>query len=272
MPRTSTTPPPPPEPPYERDALYRPDGPLNPVFIYDVLRSLMRALPHDPNEADRFRTNRMYSALCALSGMYPRDEIEMMYGAAAIMSFHASTACYRLGMNGAQPNGENTRHITAAGSAVRTFDSLIKGLERRQTRPMTMPRGPQDWTPLAPADNLLSLERQALGDDPDPTAPPIRTAPGETPQRFERPTPAAAMAAPVWTAAMVETARAALDRPPPPPAIEGVQPDGSIIVPENPTPEQEAYIGKRLIENSRDDVGSGGKPRIPPIRPGDRIP
>ncbi len=271
MPRTSTTPSAPPEPPYDRDALFRPDGPLNPVFINDTLRSLMRALPHDPDESDRFRTNRMYGSLCALSGMYPRDEIEMMYAAAAVMAFHASAACYRLGMNGAQPNGENTRHITAAGSSIRTFDSLIKGLERRQTRPMAMPQGPRDWSHVTPADNILLLERLARGEGETLAAPPIRTAPNQAPQIFVRPIQEIAIAEPVWTPEMIRNARADLDRDLPP-AIEGVQPDGSIIVPENPTPEQEAYIVQRLLDNSRADVRSGGRLRIPPIRAGDRIP
>ncbi len=283
MPRTSITPPAPPEPPYERDALFRPDGPLNPVFILDMLRSLMRALPHDPDEADMFRTNRMYGALCALSGMYPRDEIEMMYGAAALMSFYASAACYRLGMNGALPNGENSRHITTAGSAIRTFDNLIKGLERRQSRPMAIVPGPIDWSHVTAGLDIRTLERQARGEPAGETAPPIRTAPRAaaamvvTPDRRTMTAQNRSIAEPVWTQAMVRTAKAGFDRePPPPPAIDGVEPDGSIIVPENPTPEQEAYIGKRIIENGRDkwtdELLTGRKPRLLPIRPGDRIP
>ncbi len=63
---------------------------------------------------------------------------------------------------------------------------------------------------------------------------------------------------------------------PGPPPVEGVAPDGSIVVPDNPTPEQEAYMGARIIHNTRDhwtdDIASGAKPKIPRLRPGDRIP
>jgi hypothetical protein len=248
---------------------------LNPVFASDMFRVLMRSMPFDPEEPDSARNDRMYGALCALSGTFPRDEIEMMYAVGAIVSFHAGAACFRLGVNGAQPNGENTRHISSAGSAMRTFDAMAKGLERRQVRPMECLRAPRDWSRVDAERCLAVLANRLLGHDPDPGAPPITTAPGSEPS--SEPAAKPGIPEPAWTPEMVASAKTMMDaEPPPPPAIEGVESDGSIVVPVNPTPEQEIYIAQRMIHNRRDqwadDIMSGAKPKIPPIRPGDRIP
>jgi hypothetical protein len=59
---------------------------------------------------------------------------------------------------------------------------------------------------------------------------------------------------------------------------EGILPGGGMILPENPTPQQKAYMGRRLAlmykreyeENLRQDIKQ--YPKIRGIRPGDLIP
>ncbi|HET6605306.1 MAG TPA: hypothetical protein VFG62_01475 [Rhodopila sp.] len=285
--RTSSSPTEPSPPPYPRDALFRPDGPINPLFVDEMVRSLMRTLPHDPDEDEPARNRRMYATMSAISGMYPRDEIEMMYCVGAVAAFHAAMAGWRIGMNGAAPNGESTRHIAGANASIRTFDSMAKGLERRQARPCVAPPGPNAW-------NDIDLKRYADwwtervracslplpdAEEPPPTAPlPVANeAPPVTPDAPEPQARQPAAPGPIWTTEMVAKAEAEMgeaDAPPPP--VEGVEPDGSIVVPDNPTPEQEAYMGARIIHNARDQwtetIASGQKPKIPRLRPGDRIP
>lgn len=281
MPRTTAnaTPQSPAPPPYPPDALFRADGPFNPTYADDVFRILMRALPHDPDEPDCARNARMYGALCTLSGMAPRDGIEMMYAVAAIISFHAGVASFRIGMNGALPNGENSRHLTTAASAMRCFDSMIKGLERRQARPLPVETGPRDWSHIDPEACLETLADRLRGTTSRPGAAPIQTAARDAIKRWEdlvteQAKPPPPKPEPVWTAEMVH--KVLMDALPKPKPVEGVEPDGSIVVPENPTPEQETYMGLRIIRNEREkwakEIDGGGKPRIPPVRPGDRIP
>jgi hypothetical protein len=58
----------------------------------------------------------------------------------------------------------------------------------------------------------------------------------------------------------------------------GIRPDGSIIMPEYPTPEQDAYIARRVAlrikrewaENQR--IGIKDYPKIRPLRTGDLVP
>jgi hypothetical protein len=217
--------------------------------------------------------------------MYPRDEIEMMYCASAMAAYHAAMAGWRIGMNGATPNGDSTRHITTANASIRTFDTLIKGLERRQARPCAAPMGPNNWedTDLERYADWWTVRVRACSvpqlhsEEPPPTAPiptepPPAEAPPDSPETPEPDTPD-----PVWTAEMIATAEADIPAEDPgPPSVEGVAPDGSIVVPDNPTPEQETYMGARIIHNTRDhwtdDIASGEKPKIPRLRPGDRIP
>jgi hypothetical protein len=59
---------------------------------------------------------------------------------------------------------------------------------------------------------------------------------------------------------------------------EGILPGGGIIMPENPTPQQQAYIARRLAlmykreiaENQRNGITR--YPRIRPLRTGDHVP
>jgi hypothetical protein len=194
-------------------------------------------------------------------------------------------AGYRIGMNGATPNGENTRHIAAANASIRTFDTMLKGLERRQARPCAAPMGPNAWddTDLERFANDWAERVRACsvpksgGQEPHPTAPLPAPSPPPSDEPSASQAPEPDPPAPAWTAEMIADAEAEIaTADPPPPPVEGVAPDGSIVVPDNPTPDQEAYMGARIIHNLRDrwadEIDSNEKPTIPRLRPGDRIP
>ena len=96
--------------PYDRDALFHPNGTFNPSFICEAVRAIMRTLPIDPKEPKAWADRRMNSALLGLSALHPRDEIEVMLGVQAMSAYHAAAACFRIGMNLiGGPNGHSTR-------------------------------------------------------------------------------------------------------------------------------------------------------------------
>jgi hypothetical protein len=231
----------------------------------------MRTLPLDPAAPQTWHHRRMYGALLGISALHPRDEIEIMLGVQAMSAYHAAAACWRLGMNHHLPNGDSTRHITTAATAARAFDTLLRAIERRQVKPLGIPVGrpaPRSW----PNRDLTGFvgaitERCARGADGcDPQA--------ELPPWV------------VWTEedcafadAFFETQRIAkqnegLDIA----NTAGILPGGGMIVPDDPTPEQAAYMARRMGEMYRDkfeaDLANGiyRIPEIQPIRPGDLIP
>ncbi|MDR3529975.1 MAG: hypothetical protein P4L90_05390 [Rhodopila sp.] len=262
-----------PAPPYDRDAIFHEDGPLEPGFMNEAIRTLMRTMPLDSTEPRGWAYRRMHSAMRALSALHPRDEIEVMLGVQALSAYHAAAACWRIGMNLRRPNGDSTRHITTAASAARTFDSLLKAMERRQAKPLSVPVGrppSRAWPEPDPASAVLEWEERCRRGEDDPE-----------PER--RPEPALPVA---WTQEdlavaderrereRIEKENEGLDIA----NTEGILPGGGMIMPEDPTPQQAAYIGRRLgLMYKREyeaDLRKGIKriPKIRPIRPGDLIP
>jgi hypothetical protein len=249
-------------------ALYEPDGPISPTFMREAVRTLMRALPiNDPKEPAYAATRRMFTALTALSTLRPRDEIELMLGVQAIASYHAAAALWRLGMNLLLPKGDSTRHFTTAATAARTFDTMLRAIERRQARalPATERPAPRQWAPAHPAAfvNLWASNCQIDEDAAADPAPDI-----------------------VWTPEAIALAneRAEQDRLAEENAgldlanTPGILPGGGMIVPEVATPQQEAYLARRnalrikreWAENQRNGLNT--MPEIRPIRTGDLIP
>lgn len=235
----------------------------------DALRTLMRAMPIDPAEADLYRERRQYAATVALSTLAPRDEIEVMIGVQAVAAFQAAAACWRLGMNHHLPNGDSVRHISAAATAARAFDTLVKALERRQARSMAAVDEPKDWSSIDPMGEMKRLADRVRR----PERPLGRRSRGKAAP------PAWPEAATSLVTAMREQERIETEQQDPDPAeVEGVRPDGSMIVPEDPTPEQEAYLSRRLGRGYRqewEDSVAEGRPRVPKLRvvkPGDIIP
>jgi hypothetical protein len=289
---------------YDRSAILDPNGPLHPGFMTECVRALMRALPLDASEPEEWANRRIHAAMLALTALHPRDEIEVMLAVQAISAYHAACACWYLGMNRQQPAGDSTRHLAAAASAARTFDTMLKALERRAGRPLAVPPGRppnREW----PREDLSAfagaLAARAAAEAP-PAAPPDRAPPHWAPPHWAPPhwappdrvladraladrvladrvladwTPEAlAQAAAMQKRERAEEETAGLDIA----GTEGILPGGGIVVPEDPTPNQAAYIGRRLglayrreyEENLRRGVRV--LPRLRQVRPGDFVP
>ncbi|MFL5281264.1 MAG: hypothetical protein ACJ8AW_09750 [Rhodopila sp.] len=110
----------------------------------------------------------MASALSGLAALHPRDEIEIMLGVQAVAAYQAASANWYLGMNHHFPRGDSTRHMNAAASAARTFDTLLKAMERRQARPLTIPPGRppcHDW-PAEDNAGMLNGLTERIGGQP----------------------------------------------------------------------------------------------------------
>lgn len=259
-----------PAPPYNRDAIFDADGPINPVFMLEAIRTLLRALPIDETEPKAWRNRRMAAALMSLAALHPRDEIEVMLGVQALCAYHAAAACWHLGMNHSYPRGSGLRQFSAAASAARTFDTLLKALERRQAKPLSVPVGrpaPRQWPAPDLAADIGRVEE--------------RCRRGETDPADESPEPAVG-----WSADALAAADATLERMRTEAETEGLDiahtegilPGGGMIMPENPTPQQDAYVARRLglrvkqerAENLRNGIDV--LPQIRPLRPGDLVP
>jgi hypothetical protein len=260
------------EAPYDRDAIFDQDGPLDPLFMADAIQSLMRALPLNNAESANARRRHMRAALIALAATNPRDPIEVMLAVQAISAFQAACACWRIGMNGRPPAGESTRHISAAATAARTFDSMLRAIERRQAKPLAVPVGrpaQQTWTTDRITQTLGSIaDRIVSNDDAPPTGEPV-----VSPSAVWSPEDLAFADEQLQTQ-LTEAENEGLDLA----NTEGILPGGGMILPEDPTPQQAAYIGRRLRlmyqREYAENLRKGIKliPKIRPIRPGDLIP
>jgi hypothetical protein len=250
-------------------ALYEPDGPINPTFMREAVRTLLRTLPlNDPDEPAFAATRRMFAALSALSTLRPRDEIEVMIGVQALASYHAASALWRLGMNIKRPQGDSTRHFTAAATAARTFDTMLKAMERRQARalPASERPAPRQWDPVHPAAFIQAMATGCQIDDDAPDE-------GPDPEIIWTPE-AIALANDIAEQDRIAEENEGLDIA----NTEGILPGGGMIVPAVPSPQQNAYLARRnglnlkreWAENKRRGIKE--YPKIRPIRTGDFIP
>jgi hypothetical protein len=258
-------------------AIFQPDGPINPISMREAVRTLLRALPlEDPGEPTHASARRMHCALIALSALRPREEIELMLGIQALSAYHAAAACWRLGMNLKLPRGDSTRHITAAATAARTFDTMLRALERRQAKPLPPPGerpAPREWTPSHPAAFIEIWAENCRADDDPPPGPDPQIDPQNDPQIEWTPDRIALVDA-IAQQDRIAQENAGLDIA----NTAGIRADGSIIMPEHPTPEQDAYIARRVAlrlkrewaENQRNGIEQ--YPKIRPLRTGDLVP
>jgi hypothetical protein len=258
---------------YDPDAIFNEDGPLDPQFMADAIQTLMRAMPLDTGETEAAQRRRMKSGLTALAATNPRDPIEVMLAVQAICAYQAACACWRIGMNARHPRGDSTRHISAAATAARTFDTMLRAMERRQAKPLSIPVGrpaPRLWPEDKAARTLDWLAERIRQDDEAPVRHPKPNRPlpvSWTPE-------ALAIAKQMQEQARLDEENAGLDLA----GTEGILPGGGIIMPENPTPNQEKYIARRLAlmykreyaENLRQGIKA--YPKIRPLRTGDFIP
>jgi hypothetical protein len=258
---------------YDPNAIFHEDGPIDPMFTADAVQALMRALPLDVAEPEAAQRRRVNGALTALAATNPRDPIEVMLAVQAIASYHAACACWRIGMNLRHPRGDSTRHLSAAATAARTFDTMLRAIERRQAKPLSVPVGrpaPRVWPDNAGPTFLDAVAQRIQRDDDAPVREPPRRPPNPatwTPR-------ALAIAREMRVQDQLEAENAGLDLA----SVEGVLPGGGIIMPENPTPAQEKYIARRLglmykreyAKNLR--KGIKAYPKIRPLRTGDLVP
>jgi hypothetical protein len=260
-------------PPYDPAAIFHQDGPIDPVFMDEAIRTLMRTMPLDAKEPRAWAFRRMHSAMRALAALHPRDEIEIMLGVQALSAYQAASACWRIGMNLRQPSGDSTRHITTAATAARTFDTLLRAIERRQAKPLAVPVGRPPCQPW-PRPDLPGLARdweaRCRGDEPDTTL-----GAHAAPDAFACWTPKQlAIADAIRDQDRIEAENHGLDIA----DTEGILPGGGMIMPEDPSPQQAAYIGRRLGLMYKRQYhqslrqGAGEIPKLRPVRPGDHIP
>jgi hypothetical protein len=258
---------------YDPDAIFHEDGPLDPMFVADAVQAVMRALPLEAPEPGAAQRRHMDAAMMALAATNPRDAIEMMLAVQAVSAYQAACACWRIGMNLRHPRGDSTRHISAAGTAARTFDSLLRAIERRQAKPLGAPVGrpaPRVWPKDKSATSVdWMAQRLRHYDEAVVHKPPERPV---NPVVWTR--EALAIAKQMREREQLEEENAGLDLA----NVEGILPGGGIIMPECPTPQQEKYIARRLglmyKREYADNLRNGIKayPKIRPLRTGDFVP
>jgi hypothetical protein len=257
-------------PPYDPHAIFAQDGPIDPWFIADAVQALMRAHPIDNPETENARQRHRQAALIALQSTNPRDPIEVMLGVQAVAAHQAACIGWWVGMNAAGST-ERLRHMSAACSAARTFAAMLTAIERRQAKPLTVPVGrpaSRPW-PENEAETALHglTDRIIRIDENDPAAelsgPPVVWTPE-----------ALAIADTMIENDRIESENEGLDIANTP----GILPGGGMILMDDPTPQQAAYMGRRLRlmykreyqENLRNGIDK--IPKLRPIRPGDLIP
>ncbi len=308
--------------PYDRDAIFQQDGPIDPTFIDEAIRALMRSLPlANPDEPSEWAHRRMYSALRALAALHPRDEIEVMLSVQAISAYHAAAACWYVGMNLRQPKGDSTRHLASAASAARAFDTLLKALERRQAKPLAAPIGrpsSRAWAKPGTPGLVEQFETRCGATNDNPTNPARDDGPAGVKPEDIRPSgiepedisPEGRPGDPMsgdpmrgdnvwgdykcgdsrsgnvgWTPEAISRLDAGAERERAEAEnkgldlinTEGILPGGGMIMPENPTPQQAAYIARRLALSYKreyaENLRNGIKryPKIRPLRTGDLV-
>jgi hypothetical protein len=257
-------------PPYDPDAIFHRNGPFDPRCVEQAVCTIIRCTPLDPTEPASYASRRMYCAMRALAALHPRDEIEIMLGVQAVCAYHAAAACWRLNANPRLSDSDKSRHISKVATAVRTFDTTLRAIERRQAKPLSIPVGrpePQAWE-LVDTDALAKgvYRRFNLGED--------QPGPAPTPEETETMTDDEIVTAWLRTHPNpFENEHEGLDLA----NTEAIRPGGGMIMPEDPTPRQVAYIQRRLMlgyvrerqQNQRNGIDK--KIVFRPLRPGDLI-
>jgi hypothetical protein len=257
---------------YDPFAIYDEISPINPCFMQDAVRMLMRALPLETQEPAAWVDRRMHAALIGLAAMNPRDEIEVMIGVQAMSAYNAACATWHLGMNLCQPRGGNARQFATAISAARAFDTMLRALERRQAKPLSIPPGrpePRAWPDPRSAEVIGRLEERIRLRPPPEDEPEDEPDIEWTPELVEEANQVMAQAELEWDNEGLDIAN-----------TDGILPGGGMIVPEHPTPRQEAYLARRLGNEVRRIYAANrakgmsrkeAMPKIRHIRPGDLI-
>jgi hypothetical protein len=256
--------------PYNPEAIFDQNSPIHPRCVEQAICTIIRNTPIDPTEPRSQTSRRMFFAMRALAALHPRDEIEVMLGVQALCAYYAATACWNLCANPRLSDSDRTRHISKAATAARTFDTMLRALERRQAKPLNVPIGrpaPKSW-PHVDLDAHTKDMRRRCDMTEDPTTKGPTEAESDTMNDDEL-----VSAWAVTGHTMFEDPNQGLDIA----NTEGILPGGGMIVPEDPTPQQSAYIDRRLMltylreqqENHRDGIDK--KIVFRPIRTGDLV-
>ena len=258
---------------YDPNSIFHEDGPFDPMFMADAVQSIMRATPLDEAECEAAQRRHRNFAMTALAATNPRDAIEVMLAVQAVCAYYAANAAWRIGMNLGTPNGTGTRHTTAACTAARTFDTMLRAIERRQAKPLAPPVGrpaPRVWARNAGPTALDVVAQRIQRDDESPVPEPVRR-----PQQVVSWTPRGlAIVKQIQEQEQSAAENKGFDLA----NTEGILPGGGIIMPEYPTPNQEKYIAHRLglmyKREYADNLRKGIKayPKIRPLRTGDFVP
>jgi hypothetical protein len=257
------------DPTYDREAIFNPDGPIDPRNIQDAIQTIMRTIRIDPDEPQSWTSRRMFCAMRSLSALHPRDEIELMLGVQALSAYNTANAWWRLATNLHASNGDNGRAIAKAASAARTFDTMLRALERRQAKPLSVPigrPGGQVWPPVDVETTWQDLKQRCDQGEVEPMPGGI----GATDKMTDDEMICAWMRAGRHRMADENQGLDIAD-------TEGILPNGGMIMPEDPTPQQAAYVARRLTrqycrekEESRRQ-GLEKKIVFRPLRPGDMV-
>jgi hypothetical protein len=146
-------------------------------------------------------------------------------------------------------------------------------LERRQAKPLSVPIGrpaAHTWTTVNPSRFMADWTERCGRDEYDTGSDPDREPETAVVWTPEDP----AIAGERSEAERIEIENVGLDIA----NTEGILPGGGMILPEDPTPQQAAYMGRRLAlmykREYEENLRKGIKkiPKIRPIRPGDLIP
>ncbi len=224
--------------PYNPDAIFDLNGPLDPAVMEDAVATIMRATQVELSDTPQVASRRMWASMRALAALHPRNEPELMLGVQALSAYHAANAGWRRGASG-KPDDDVRRHVASAASAARAFDSMLRALERRQAKPLSVPIGrpePREWGPKDTVAVQGEWKRRCGVADTglfwDSAQPDYRGV-----KDHEMITDMAAR-----NQHWLENPNEGLD-------IEntaGILPDGSMVMPLEPTPQQAAYIDRRL--------------------------
>ena len=255
--------------PYDPEAIFDPNGPLDPTVMEEAVATIMRGIEPDLSDTPAATGRRMYTAMRALAALHPRNDPELMLGVQTLNAYHAANAAWRRATQRHQAD-QSRRHIATAATAARAFDSMLRALERRQAKPLSVPVGrpsSRNWPPVdtEAVQQAWKHRRGLQNEDPDLPDPDRQDA-----MTDDELVSAWAVKGQQW----LQNPNVGLDIANTP----GILPDGGMIVPWNPTPPQEAYMERRLIlrylreqaENRRN--GSRAEIKLRPIRPGDLIP
>jgi hypothetical protein len=258
---------------YDPEAIFHENGPFDPMFMADAAQALMRAHPLDTEEPQVSQRRHMHASLTAMAATHPRDPIEALLAVQALSAYQAACACWRIGMNLRHPRGDSTRHLSAAASAARTFDSLLRAIERRQAKPLSVPIGrpaSRVWSTDKASTPLDWLAQRVLLCDDTP----VPELPRRPATLVAWTTKALAIGKLMQEQDRVEEENAGLDLA----NVDGILPGGGIIMPENPTRQQQQYIARRLglmyKREHADNLRNGIRtyPKIRPLRTGDLVP